>query len=243
MRFVRYRNIYKCILIKCDRSSVYRIFIYTSCETLRTPDIGLYRTMQYRRLLCNRKTSFPRHTPSAMSFSPQSIHFFFHGSWKKKVWQGIISSASMWVGACVYTYIHVRYIIRVGGCVRVCLYIYVVYHIRTRAFGFRGSPCGCELRSRVAWEDDASYTKLWLDDAFICAMTRSYLCAMSFTHSGMAHIHGTHTWHTHECGMAHIGWLRLVGSLKSCVSFAKEPYKRDDIVQKRPVILRSLWKS
>jgi len=35
-------------------------------------------------------------------------------------------------------------------------------------------------------------------------------------------------------------WLRLVGSLKSYVSFAKEPYKRDDILRKRPIFLRSL---
>jgi len=37
-----------------------------------------------------------------------------------------------------------------------------------------------------------------------------------------------------------VGWVRLVGSLKLLVSFAKEPYQRDDILQKRPVILRSL---
>jgi len=37
-----------------------------------------------------------------------------------------------------------------------------------------------------------------------------------------------------------MGWLRLVGSLKLQVSFAKERYKRDDILQKRLVILRSL---
>ena len=37
-----------------------------------------------------------------------------------------------------------------------------------------------------------------------------------------------------------MGWLRLVGSLKSLVSFAKEPYKRDYILQKRLIILRSL---
>jgi len=37
-----------------------------------------------------------------------------------------------------------------------------------------------------------------------------------------------------------MGWLRSVGSLKLHVSFAKEPYKRDDILQKRPIILRSL---
>jgi len=37
-----------------------------------------------------------------------------------------------------------------------------------------------------------------------------------------------------------VGWLRFVGFLKWWVSFAKEPYKRDCILQKRPMILRSL---
>ena len=37
-----------------------------------------------------------------------------------------------------------------------------------------------------------------------------------------------------------MGWLRLLGSFKLQVSFAKEPYKRDDILQKRPINLRSL---
>jgi len=36
-----------------------------------------------------------------------------------------------------------------------------------------------------------------------------------------------------------MGWLRLVGSLKWQVSVAKEPYKRDYILQKRPIIWRS----
>jgi len=39
---------------------------------------------------------------------------------------------------------------------------------------------------------------------------------------------------------ANMGWLRLVGSLKIQVSFAKEPYKRYDILQKRPMILSIL---
>ena len=34
----------------------------------------------------------------------------------------------------------------------------------------------------------------------------------------------------------HMGWLWLVGPMKLLVSFAKEPYKRDDILQKRPII-------
>ena len=37
-----------------------------------------------------------------------------------------------------------------------------------------------------------------------------------------------------------MGWLRLVGSLKTWVSFAKEPYKRDHILQKSQIFLRSL---
>ena len=37
-----------------------------------------------------------------------------------------------------------------------------------------------------------------------------------------------------------MGWLRLVRTLKLQVSFAKEPYKRDYILQKRHTILRSV---
>jgi len=37
-----------------------------------------------------------------------------------------------------------------------------------------------------------------------------------------------------------MGWLRLVGSIQLWVSFAKEPYKRDYILQKRPIILSIL---
>jgi len=51
--------------------------------------------------------------------------------------------------------------------------------------------------------------------------------------------------HTHaqthkDRAQTHMGWLRLVGSLKLQIYFAKKPYKRDDILQKKPVILRSL---
>jgi len=42
------------------------------------------------------------------------------------------------------------------------------------------------------------------------------------------------------CTQLTMGWLRLVGSFKFQVSFAKEPYKTDDILQKRHIILRSL---
>ena len=53
----------------------------------------------------------------------------------------------------------------------------------------------------------------------------------------------TPIWYTYErktLSRVYMGWLRLVGALKVQVSFAKEPYKRDDILQKRPIILRRL---
>jgi len=37
-----------------------------------------------------------------------------------------------------------------------------------------------------------------------------------------------------------MGWIRLVGSLKLLFPFAKEPYKRDYVLQKKPIISRSL---
>ena len=52
-------------------------------------------------------------------------------------------------------------------------------------------------------------------------------------------IHSRHV-HVLYSDVEYMGWLRLVGSFKLSVSFAKEPYKRDDVLQKRPTILRSL---
>ena len=37
-------------------------------------------------------------------------------------------------------------------------------------------------------------------------------------------------------GRVGMGWLRGVGSIKLHVTFAKEPYERDYILQKRPMI-------
>ena len=42
--------------------------------------------------------------------------------------------------------------------------------------------------------------------------------------------------HTYIQAQDPMGWLWLVGSIKSQVFFAKQPYKRDNILQKRPII-------
>jgi len=40
-----------------------------------------------------------------------------------------------------------------------------------------------------------------------------------------------------------VGWLHVVGSFKLCVSFAKEPYERDDFLLKRPTIYGTSYRS
>ena len=90
------------------------------------------------------------------------------------------------------------------------------------------SPCGahdthaCCARSNdhLLWWIGICHTRMPIHSHVACHMT---LCLST---RFMSHVD--------------IGWLRLVGSLKLQVSFAKEPYKRDDILQKRPIILRSL---
>jgi len=49
-----------------------------------------------------------------------------------------------------------------------------------------------------------------------------------------------HTPYDSDSAQPDMGWLQLVGSIKLSVSFAKEPYKRDDILQKRPRIVSIL---
>ena len=77
----------------------------------------------------------------------------------------------------------------------------------------------------------------------LCIYT--YICIYVYIHIYVYVPHGTamRQCRLNECRIyiyIHMGWLRRVGALESLVSFAKEPYKRDDILQKRPIILRSL---
>jgi len=73
-------------------------------------------------------------------------------------------------------------------------------------------------------------------------------CTHAHTHTHAHTLIHTHT-HTHTRTLsshptrwyAHIwGEFWLVGSIKLWVSFAKKPYKRDNILQKRPIIVSIL---
>ena len=63
----------------------------------------------------------------------------------------------------------------------------------------------------------------------VCTCAGEYICKRTHAGNPFAQVY-----------VIDMGWLRLVGSLKLLVSFEKQPYDSDDILQKRPVVLRSL---
>ena len=75
---------------------------------------------------------------------------------------------------------------------------------------------------------------------------RTYFCVCVY----VCYVTSDTQTHTQICGGGHrhtpmiyhndMGWLWLVGWIKLQVSFAKETYKRDAILQKRPIILSIL---
>jgi len=77
----------------------------------------------------------------------------------------------------------------------------------------------------------------------VCCSVSQCVAALELSQKGVFHtkeVLNSDPFPGPDLEFMNMGWLRLVGSLKLQVSFAKEPYKTDDILQKRPKILRSL---
>ena len=126
------------------------------------------------------------------------------------------SELAFWyIYICMYTHICVYiyiYICIIHINIYACIYIYMYIHTA----GFL-KIFTCTLLRCVVVAAKRAHTKWKNLSSELCSLVALYSC---------------------------MGWLRSVGSLKLYVnlyvSFAKEPYKRDDILQKRPIILRSL---
>ena len=108
----------------------------------------------------------------------------------------------------------------------------------------RTLPYNMEAPSQHAFRQEMLYT---------CICIPIYIYAYTHTHTHWEHM--CNELLLHQCShssnvttfvcenvLSHnsMGCLRLVGSLKLQVSFGKETHKRDDILQKRPMISRSL---
>jgi len=94
----------------------------------------------------------------------------------------------------------------------ICIYIYILLCVYTYLTGYNVT---CGRGSLYAWLHIYIYV-------YMCIYVYIYIFAR------------------HWCSMHGMGWLRLVGWIKLNVSFAKEPYNSDYVLQKRPTILRSL---
>ena len=66
---------------------------------------------------------------------------------------------------------------------------------------------------------------------YVFSIVDSFICVDSFV--CIEFLMSSFWW---SCWLVDMGWLWLVGSIKLQVSFAKELYERDDILQKRPIL-------
>ena len=107
----------------------------------------------------------------------------------------------------------------------------------------------CDMANSCVWHDELIGVTWRMG---MCDMTTWYVCEMTTWYAWHVEFLCVR-WQIDMCNMINfhdelvcmrfwfdMWWLRLVGSLKLKVSFAKESYKRDDILQKRPIILRIL---
>ena len=135
-------------------------------------------------------------------------------------------------------------------CVCVCVCVRVCVCMRVRVWAFR-SPIPYDLNKRL-FHTRADGPYICTKEPHITYARKSPIFAQKIPRLCMrkraVHVHKRslpvepYVWTSTEASFArmldflYVGWLRLVGSIKLEVSFAKKPYKRDVILQKRPVI-------
>ena len=104
---------------------------------------------------------------------------------------------------------------------------------------------GHDSLTRVMWHD--SFSRVMWHDSFTRYSDATWLthtlqwCDMTHSHVWWDMTH-SHVWyaHTFDLPIPHTIICISVDSIKLNVSFAKEPCKKDYILQKRPILLRSL---
>jgi len=131
---------------------------------------------------------------------------------------------SVRVSVCVYVYVRVC----VCTCARVCLCA-------------RACLCGSVCVCMYAYMHDTCQASTDIH-THLQACTRTGKHPHTYSHTSYSKFPKKPENSRHICDIytVHMGWLRSVSSLKLKISFAKKPYKRDNILQKRPVILRGL---
>jgi len=192
-------------------------FIYVPWLT-KAPSISCKRALSFRKrtlYFCKR----------ALYFRQRALYFgMTHGSWHTHAWSmayiwmshGAHTSASCHTFERVMSYLWMHHATHLKESCHT--YEYVVWHIWMRHVTHTNATCNTLERVMP---------HMWIRHVSLM----HYFCGMLY-HLCITNVDAIN--------VSLMGWLRLVGSIKSLVSFAKEPYKRDDILQKRPIILSIL---
>ena len=132
----------------------------------------------------------------------------------------------MYVRTHTYTYIWIH--VNIYDCMYIDVYIYVhtyVYHCRYTWTKSQCAPTDIFIKSKIIY----IYIQMQIHP-YTWERAIEELC-------GRRGRRDTCAMHRFAIKEPYRVWLRLVGSIKLYVSFAKELYKRDDVLQKRPIIM------
>jgi len=165
---------------------------------------------------------------SCTQYIEKTMRHFWKMWWGCWFWENTYSFINTYIHTCIYTYWSI-YI----------LHIYFKWAEQWGisdksggAFGYSTRNASCVANWRPPYERRSFF--FFLNTFAYCALfRRGKICV--YKKYIYIYILFVDTWHKRL-----MGWLRFVGSLKRQVSFAKEPYKRGYILQKRLIILRSL---
>ena len=115
-----------------------------------------------------------------------------------------------------------------------CDYMYLNVCNKLESAGIRTCVC-----VRVQYIHIHMHMYAHVCTTILCLRVHTCVCACTIHTHAHAHIH-VHTLVYDNLESAGMGWLRLVGSFKLYVSFAEYRLLYRAVLQKRPIILRSL---
>ena len=160
----------------------------------------------------------------------------------------------------IHTYIHVYIHIQINICIHTYTYIYTCIHTYSYTYMYTHIYIHIHMYTYIfiwicVYTHIHTYIHIYVyayiyntRSGFPSGTSRGKkerLFLLARTHNSLIQLLGVApNKHTHvyiyRHVFPHMGCLRFVGSLKSLVSCAKEPCKRDYILQKKPIILMSL---
>ena len=141
----------------------------------------------------------------------------------------------IYIYICIYVsiYIHIYIYIYIYIYIHECMYIYTHIHINTHHRDWHYCDNIIEPNTLCSDFKTKATGLLSLSPSPVHAFSRKHTLLHTFSHYlirsfFLARYHDFRT--KARCSLSHTHTLNLQ------VSFAKEPYKRDDILQKRPII-------